>query len=187
MSGPAETDASHAVRVTIGSLMAHVAVPSIVIETAPADTRLDRRDSVHAILVEGHGAEASRSRLLTLPLEAHARDASGVARREVVVDGWRFEVEIELEQRASLRARAGGGREETARGGPTEVRAIIPGRVLSVSIVPGDSVTAGQTLLVIEAMKMQNELRASRDGVVSRIEAGPGQTIEVGDLLLVLE
>ena len=187
MSAPAETADSHAVRVTVGSSMAHVAAPPMVIEAAPADARLDRRDAIHAALVEGHGAERSRSRLMMLPLEASASHVSGVARREVVVDGWRFEVEIELERRVSLRERARGGREETAGGGPTEVRAIIPGRVLSVSIVPGDPVAAGQTLLVIEAMKMQNELRASRDGVVFRIEVGPGRTIEVGDLLLVLE
>ncbi len=76
---------------------------------------------------------------------------------------------------------------ETAYAGPTEVRAIIPGRVVGVSIVPGDSVVAGQQLLVVEAMKMQNELRAPRDGVISSVAVGPGRTIEVGDLLLVLE
>jgi biotin carboxyl carrier protein len=96
-------------------------------------------------------------------------------------------VEIESERRASLRERARRGREETARGGPTEVHAIIPGVVVSVSVVAGDSVVAGQQLLVVEAMKMQNELRAPRDGVISRVGVGAGTTIEVGDLLLVLE
>ena len=108
-------------------------------------------------------------------------------RREIVVDGWRVEVEIEPEHRASLRERTRRGREETARGGPLDVRAIIPGRVVSVSVVPGDPVEAGQQLLAVEAMKMQNELRAPRDGVVSRVGVGVGQTVEVGDLLLVLE
>jgi len=54
-------------------------------------------------------------------------------------------------------------------------------------VVPGDSVGAGQHVLVLEAMKMQNELRAPRDGVISRVAVGTGRTIEVGDLLLVLE
>ncbi len=75
----------------------------------------------------------------------------------------------------------------TAHGGPTEVRAIIPGVVASVSVVPGDAVVAGQQLLVVEAMKMQNELRAPRDGVISQVAVGSGRTIEVGDLLLVLD
>lgn len=108
-------------------------------------------------------------------------------RREVIVDGWRIEVEIESERRASLLERARRGREATAHGGPTEVRAVIPGRVVSVSIVAGDAVVAGQQLLVVEAMKMQNELRAPRDGVVSSVAVGAGGTIDVGDLLLVLE
>jgi biotin carboxyl carrier protein len=64
---------------------------------------------------------------------------------------------------------------------------MIPGVVVSVSVVPGDAVTAGQQLLVVEAMKMQNELKAPRDGVVERVVVGTRQTIEVGDLLLVLE
>ena len=108
-------------------------------------------------------------------------------RREVVVDGWRVEVEIESERRASLRERARRDRAETSRGGPTEIRAIIPGRIVAVSVTPGDRVNAGQQLMVVEAMKMQNELRAPRDGVVSRVAVGTGGTIEVGDLLVVLE
>jgi biotin carboxyl carrier protein len=56
-----------------------------------------------------------------------------------------------------------------------------------VSVEPGEAITAGQQILVVEAMKMQNELRAPRDGTVQRIAVAPGQTIEVGDLLLVIE
>ena len=46
--------------------------------------------------------------------------------------------------------------------------------------------TAGQQLLVVEAMKMQNELRAPRDGTIEQVAVGAGATIEVGDLLLVI-
>ncbi|HXG26300.1 MAG TPA: biotin/lipoyl-containing protein, partial [Candidatus Binatia bacterium] len=67
-----------------------------------------------------------------------------------------------------------------------DVRAIIPGVVVSVSVNAGDEVTAGQQLLVVEAMKMQNELRAPRDGTIERVATAPGATIEVGDLLLVI-
>jgi biotin carboxyl carrier protein len=63
---------------------------------------------------------------------------------------------------------------------------MIPGRVATVSVAPGDVVAAGQTLLVVEAMKMQNELRAPRDGTVERVAVGAGETIDLGDLLLVL-
>jgi biotin carboxyl carrier protein len=111
----------------------------------------------------------------------------GTIEREVVVGGWRIVVEVESERRAALRERARRGREETAHGGPTEVHAIIPGQVVSVSVAPGDAVEAGQQLLVVEAMKMQNELRAPREGTVAKVAVAPGRTIEVGDLLLVLE
>jgi 3-methylcrotonyl-CoA carboxylase alpha subunit len=71
-------------------------------------------------------------------------------------------------------------------GGPVEVRAIIPGRIVAISVAAGDSVEAGQQILVVEAMKMQNELRAPREGAVEHIGVAVGDTIEVGDLLVVI-
>jgi len=112
----------------------------------------------------------------------------GIRSVEVIVDGWRFLLSVEDEARASLRERAtragaaaGGG------GGALEIRAIIPGRIASVAVTPGESVDAGQTLLAVEAMKMQNELRAPRGGTVMRVPAAVGATVEVGDVLVILE
>ena len=76
--------------------------------------------------------------------------------------------------------------EAGAHHGPTDVRAIIPGRVVSVAVAVGEDVEAGQQLLVVEAMKMENELRAPRAGTVERVAVGPGQTVELGDTLIVL-
>jgi biotin carboxyl carrier protein len=73
-----------------------------------------------------------------------------------------------------------------AAGGPVEVRAIIPGRIVALNAAPGDAVPAGQQLLVLEAMKMQNELRAPREGTVDRVAVAVGEDVEVGDLLLVV-
>jgi biotin carboxyl carrier protein len=117
------------------------------------------------------------------------RPAGPTARRtiEVVVDGWRFELEVEDARRADLRQRATRDPESVAgAGGPLEIHAIIPGRVVAVAVAPGDAVAAGQTLLLVEAMKMQNELRAPRDGTVGRVAVGVGETIDLGDLLVVL-
>jgi len=105
---------------------------------------------------------------------------------EVVVDGWRFELEVEDAARAALRRRATRERDAGSASGPTEIRAIIPGRIAAVHVVSGDVVEAGQALLVVEAMKMQNELRASRGGTVDRVVVDAGQTIDHGDLLVVL-
>jgi len=105
---------------------------------------------------------------------------------EVVVDGWRFVLEVEDHVRAELRRRATRQPDATTASGPTEIRAIIPGRIAAIRIEAGDVVEAGQGLLVVEAMKMQNELRAPRAGTVVRIAVEAGQTIDTGDLLAVL-
>ena len=159
----------------------------VIVDGEPTHLRLDRSGPVHAVLAGGL-IGPGRTRVLLVPPDGQpTAGGPGVMRREVVVDGWLVEVEVESERRVSLRERARRGREETAHGGPTEVHAIIPGRVVSVSVVAGDPVVAGQQLLVVEAMKMQNELQAPRDGVISRVAVGVGVTIEVGDLMLVLE
>jgi biotin carboxyl carrier protein len=106
---------------------------------------------------------------------------------EVVVDGWRFELEVEDAARAALRDRATRDRAGSEAGGSLEVRAIIPGRIAAVAVVPGDTVEAGQTLLVVEAMKMQNEVRAARPGTVARVPVTAGSTVEAGDVLVVIE
>jgi biotin carboxyl carrier protein len=114
-------------------------------------------------------------------------DRDGRRLVEVVVDGWRFELLVEDDARATLRERASRDRTDAgAAGGPLEIRAIIPGRIASVAVAPGDTVQAGQTLLAVEAMKMQNELRAPRAGTVTKVPAGAGATVEVGDILVVL-
>jgi biotin carboxyl carrier protein len=105
-----------------------------------------------------------------------------------VVDGWRFVLLVEDDARASLRERATrAAGDVSGGGGALEIRAIIPGRVASVAVTAGDSVEAGQTLLAVEAMKMQNELRAPRSGIVSRVPAAIDSTVDVGDVLVVLE
>ena len=161
-----------------------------VIDGQAVAIHLVRRDATHAIVVDGAGDRALRHRVVMLPLAPAASAAGrafGVSAREVIVDGWRVVVEIESAQRAALRERARTGSTGAVRAGPTEMRATIPGQVLAVSIAMGDLVVAGQALVVVEAMKMQNELRAPRDGVVARVVVRAGQTIEVGDILLVLE
>ena len=107
--------------------------------------------------------------------------------REILVDGFRFDVEVQSERLAALRERATRAGASAARSGSFEVRAIIPGNVVSVAVAPGDVVVAGQQLLVVEAMKMQNELRATRAGTAATVAVEVGQTVEAGDLLVVIE
>ena len=139
--------------------------------------RLERRGRSRAVLVEADG----RRRLVSF-----GRGVPGSGRVELVVDGWRVDVAVEPERRAGLRELATRGRSAARTGGTTEVRAMIPGRVVSVAVVPGQVVHAGQQLLVVEAMKMQNEVRGSRDGTVMAVIVEPGTTIEIGDPLVVI-
>jgi biotin carboxyl carrier protein len=112
---------------------------------------------------------------------------AGLRTVEVVVGGWRFELEVEDAHRAALRERTRRADHGRAAGGPIEVRAIIPGRVVRVDVTMGERVGPGAHLLVLEAMKMQNELRAPHAGTVARVAVTAGLTVERGDLLLVID
>ena len=70
--------------------------------------------------------------------------------------------------------------------GPVRLRTQIPGRVVKVLVAVGDAVQEGQPLVVVEAMKMENETRAPRAGTVDEINVEPGATIEAGACLVVL-
>ena len=82
-----------------------------------------------------------------------------------------------------------GGREELRRssGGPEVITSVMPGKVVRVLVAEGETVQPEQGLLVIEAMKMENEIGAPRGGKIKSIEVKPGQPVETGARLLVLE
>jgi len=119
-------------------------------------------------------------------VDEKGRTPTGARLVEVVVGGWRFELEVDDAARAELVERATRAGEAATLGGPLEVRAIIPGRIMAVSIALGDTVALGQQLLVVEAMKMQNELRAPRAGTVEHLAAAVGATVDLGDVLVVI-
>ena len=71
--------------------------------------------------------------------------------------------------------------------GVVEIRAPMPGKVVRVQVEAGAEVEKGAGVVVVEAMKMQNEMKAPRDGVVVSINAKPGDTVNAGDVLAVIE
>ena len=79
------------------------------------------------------------------------------------------------------------GAAPAAAGGPQRLTAPMPGKIVKVLVKPGDAVVARQGLVVIEAMKMENELRASREGQVKDVHVAEGDLVETGRLLTVIE
>jgi biotin carboxyl carrier protein len=71
--------------------------------------------------------------------------------------------------------------------GPSRLAAPIPGKVVAVKVAVGDQVEPGQPLVVLEAMKMENELAAEQSGKVAAVHAAAGDTVEGGELLIELE
>ena len=82
--------------------------------------------------------------------------------------------------------RARGGTGLAAGSGPERIVAPMPGRIVRVLVGKGEAVRARQGVVVMEAMKMENELRAARDGVMSEVHVADGQLVEAGSLLAVI-
>jgi acetyl/propionyl-CoA carboxylase alpha subunit len=156
----------------------------------------------HQVEVE-HGSEGFK---VAVDGRAHVVDLSSLdaalASLRFVTDGrgfsitfqrgadrrWRIGVgerEFDLEVLTPLEAL--GAAASAERHGPSRVEAPIPGKVVAVDVVPGQEVTAGQALVVLEAMKMQNQLTAERCGRVTAVHVAPGTTVESGALLVELE
>jgi Acetyl/propionyl-CoA carboxylase, alpha subunit len=100
----------------------------------------------------------------------------------VLIGGRRFAFEVNDPRSLQGRRSAGGG---TA--GPRAVKAPMPGRVVRVLVAVGDEVAEQQGVIVIEAMKMQNELKSPKAGKVVRVGVAVGDTVGAGDVLVVVE
>lgn len=106
--------------------------------------------------------------------------------KTVVVDGREYAVE------AVGRAVVGRQKKQAAKG-PAKaaekgaVKALMPGKVLSIRAQEGQQVEAGAVLLILEAMKMENEIKAPQGGIVKRIAVAAGQAVNNGDVLVVME
>jgi biotin carboxyl carrier protein len=100
----------------------------------------------------------------------------------VLIGGRRYAFEVDDPR--SLQGRRGAG---AGAAGPRPVKAPMPGRVVRVLVNTGDDVVEQQGIVVIEAMKMQNELKALRAGRVLRVAVKDGDTVGAGDVLVTLE
>jgi biotin carboxyl carrier protein len=99
------------------------------------------------------------------------------------IDGRAFEVQVEEEQAAAPHERRTGGRKSKS----GNVSTPIPGKVVTVEVVVGQSVREGDVVLVLEAMKMQNEVAAPISGTVTEINCAAGENVEANVPLVIIE
>jgi pyruvate carboxylase subunit B len=130
--------------------------------------------------------EGTPVRLLTVGDKVHRVVLQRGASRgqySLWIDGYRYDVEALDERARAIRDLSVDGARAA---GPAPVVAPMPGLIVRVNVQVGESVRAGTPVVVIEAMKMENELRAQASGVVSAVRAQPGATVERGAVLVEL-
>lgn len=101
----------------------------------------------------------------------------------VLVDGRNYRIHLVDERRL----RVGGSQAGLELQGRQNITVPMPGKVIAVLVAEGDAVERGQGLAIVEAMKMENEVRSPITGVVKEIKAKPGDTVEGGAVLLIVE
>jgi biotin carboxyl carrier protein len=132
------------------------------------DAALTARD-VLSLLLGGDAFEIKRER--SLQGEVH-----------LIIGSARYAVDVQDPRSLRTRRAAGG-----AEAGPQKITAPMPGKIVRVMVAVGDEVKAGQGVIVMEAMKMQNEMKSPKDGKVQKIMTSEGSTVNPGDTLAVIE
>ena len=140
-------------------------------------------------LVVGHVSEVEGTpvRMVTIGDEIHRVVVRRGAQRgdyTLWVDGFRFDVEALDERTSAIRELS---RLSAAAVGPAPLVAPMPGLIVRVNVKAGDKVGQGQGLVVMEAMKMENELRAQAAGTVKSVNVTPGTAVEKGAVLIEME
>ena len=103
----------------------------------------------------------------------------------VTVNGTAYDVEVN-EVKGAAPAPAPAAAAAPVPAGAETVKAPMPGKILSVAVSAGQAVKKGETLLILEAMKMQNEIAAPHDAVVAEVRVAANQTVSTGDDMVVL-
>jgi len=169
-------------------VIARIGEREIVLEIA-------RTEGGHAVAIAGRDVPAlarGAGPFRTIALDGRAAEASawrtsrpGLAGDhgtwDVLVGGRIYAVRLA----DPLRPGEGAGG-AVAAGGPAEIRAVMPGKVVAILAPEGREVQAGEGLVVVEAMKMENEIAAPRAGRVAAVKVRPGEAVEAGAVLVVL-
>lgn len=122
---------------------------------------------VYSVIADGRSAEARVEHTPTTTL--------------VTIGAHRFEIEVRDPRRYAGGSRSRGG------AGVQNISAPMPGKVVRVLVAQGEAVEAGQGIVVVEAMKMQNEIKVQRPGKVASLTAREGATVAAGEVLATIE
>ncbi|HYU53774.1 MAG TPA: biotin/lipoyl-containing protein [Gemmatimonadaceae bacterium] len=155
-----------------------------MVSIEPDGVRYEQDRAVSAELTDVEGSPVRMVKLGTSVYRVVLEKLQGRGRFALWVDGYRFDTEALDERTRSIRDLSAAAAGPT---GPAPIIAPMPGLIVRVNVNPGDQVVAGQGIVVMEAMKMENELRATADGTVRSVEVVAGTAVEKGALLVALE
>ncbi len=150
-----------------------------VVDVSPAGVHVDGA-SIDAELVS-LGAGPVHNLSIDGRVHRVVADRVGAERWTVNVDGEQLGAEAVDERTAVIREMSGAAGDRL---GPRPIVAPMPGLVVRIEVEVGQSVVAGQSIVIVEAMKMENDLVAEADGIVSAVHVEPGQTVDKDQLLV---
>ena len=147
----------------------------------------DRHVSIDGKIVEVDFESVRSQPVFSLIVDGKSYEAyvyEGEEDLEVLVKGRLYHSKVEDERERRLRAASGGDVADT---GTFHLKAPMPGLIVSISVEEGQEVQKGDVLLILESMKMQNELKSPRDGVIGRIQVADGDSVEQRQKMLSVE
>lgn len=147
----------------------------------------DRHISLDGKIVEVDFESVDSQPVFSLIVDGKSYEAyvyQGEEDLEILVKGKLYHSLVEDERERRLRAASGGS---VAQSGPYHLKAPMPGLIVSVVVEEKQEIKKGEVLLILESMKMQNELKSPRDGVIGRIQVEEGDSVEQRQKLLSVE
>ena len=140
-------------------------------ETRTVDFKSMGQHAIFSLIIDNQSFEAV----------VEQRDQKGDY--DVLIFGDLYEVNV-TDERAKRLAQASGGGVDMS--GEIVIKSPMPGRIVQVPVETGQEVSKGQAVVILESMKMENELKAPREGVVNRVEVSQGDSVEQGKVLVTI-
>jgi len=162
----------------------------VLIDGTPHKVEIEKGDPAWKCRVDGHeflvdAAPSGRDVLSILVGDKQyevKREYSLTGETHVIIGSERFAAEVrDPRSLRSRKAHAGAGE------GPQKIAAPMPGKIVRILVEQGSEVEAGQGIIVVEAMKMQNEIKSPKKGVVQKIAVAEGGSVAAGDTMAIIE